>query len=166
VVLALMLNRVRLRPDEAVFMPAGNLHAYLGGVGIEVMAASDNVLRGGLTRKHVDVPELLRVLRYEPLLDPVLQPRERAPGVVGWDTPAAEFALVKAVASAGSPPMRVPGGGPRIVVCTAGRARCRAGASTLSLGPGEAAFLGAAEPFLELSAEAEQAVVFQASSSG
>ena len=55
VVVALLLNQVRLRPDEAVFMPAGNLHSYLAGVGVEVMAASDNVIRGGLTTKHVDV---------------------------------------------------------------------------------------------------------------
>ena len=67
VVVALLLNHVRLQPGEAVFMPAGNLHAYLSGAGVEIMAASDNVLRGGLTPKHVDLAELARVLRYEVL---------------------------------------------------------------------------------------------------
>ena len=74
VLVALLLNQVTLAPGEAIFMPAGNLHAYLAGFGVEIMAASDNVLRGGLTPKHVDVPELLRVLRFEPLSDPVRQP--------------------------------------------------------------------------------------------
>ena len=61
-------------------MPAGNLHAYLRGAGVEIMAASDNVLRGGLTPKHVDVAELLRVLRFEVLADPVRAARPVAPG--------------------------------------------------------------------------------------
>ena len=67
VLVALLLNHVRLAPGEAIWMPAGNLHAYLRGAGVEIMAASDNVLRGGLTPKHVDVRELLRVLRFEVL---------------------------------------------------------------------------------------------------
>ncbi len=66
VLAALLLNRISLKPGEAIYLPAGNLHAYLHGVGVEVMANSDNVLRGGLTPKHVDVPELLRVLDFTP----------------------------------------------------------------------------------------------------
>jgi mannose-6-phosphate isomerase len=66
IVSALLLNRVTLTRGEALVLPAGNIHAYLNGVGIEVMTASDNVLRGGLTPKHVDVPELLRVLDMTP----------------------------------------------------------------------------------------------------
>ncbi|MDT5130043.1 MAG: mannose-6-phosphate isomerase, partial [Mycobacterium sp.] len=61
VLASLLLNRITLAPGEGIYLPAGNLHAYLHGVGFEVMANSDNVLRGGLTPKHVDVPELLRV---------------------------------------------------------------------------------------------------------
>src|SRR5919197_561897 len=64
VVTALLLNLVHLEAGEAIFIPAGNLHAYLRGVAVEVMANSDNVLRGGLTPKHVDVPELLRLLHF------------------------------------------------------------------------------------------------------
>ena len=107
--LALLLNHVRLRPDEAVFMPAGNLHAYLRGVGVEIMAASDNVLRGGLTPKHVDVDELLRVLRYEVLDDPVpARPRRRAwRGRLG--APVDEFSLLKAAATVRGAAVTVPG---------------------------------------------------------
>jgi mannose-6-phosphate isomerase len=72
VVVTLLLNRVTLRPGEALHLTAGNLHAYLGGAGIELMGASDNVVRGGLTVKHVDVDELLRILDPTPLTQPVM----------------------------------------------------------------------------------------------
>jgi mannose-6-phosphate isomerase len=72
VVVTLLLNRVTLRPGEALHLTAGNLHAYLGGAGIELMGASDNVVRGGLTVKHVDVDELLRILDPTPLAQPVM----------------------------------------------------------------------------------------------
>ena len=75
VLAALLLNRLSLRPGEGIYLPAGNLHTYLHGVGIEVMANSDNVLRGGLTPKHVDVPELLRVLDFTPASEAALRPR-------------------------------------------------------------------------------------------
>ena len=93
VLVALLLNPVTLAPGEAVWMPAGNLHAYLRGVGVEVMAASDNVLRGGLTPKRVDVAELLRVLRFEVLAEPVVKPVRVASGVVTWPVPVDDFAL-------------------------------------------------------------------------
>ena len=67
IVLALLLNRATLRPGEVLYLPAGNIHAYLRGLGIELMAASDNVLRGGLTRKRIDVPELVSVLDFSPI---------------------------------------------------------------------------------------------------
>jgi mannose-6-phosphate isomerase len=61
----ILLNLICLEPDQAMFLPAGELHAYLDGVGIELMANSDNVLRGGLTPKYIDIPELLNVLNFE-----------------------------------------------------------------------------------------------------
>ncbi|WP_016934666.1 mannose-6-phosphate isomerase, class I, partial [Rhodococcus sp. R1101] len=64
VLASLLLNRITLQPGEGLYLDAGNLHAYLHGMGVEIMANSDNVLRGGLTPKHVDVPELLRVLDF------------------------------------------------------------------------------------------------------
>ena len=96
VLAALLLNRVVLRPGEAVYLGPGQLHAYLRGVGVEVMANSDNVLRGGLTPKHVDVPELMRVLEFTPLVDPTVQarPADRGiPGEVDYPTPEPDFAL-------------------------------------------------------------------------
>jgi len=61
----ILLNLICLEPGQAMFLPAGELHAYLDGVGIELMANSDNVLRGGLTPKYIDIPELLNVLNFE-----------------------------------------------------------------------------------------------------
>ncbi|MBU4259512.1 MAG: mannose-6-phosphate isomerase, class I [Proteobacteria bacterium] len=61
----ILLNLISLKPGQAIFLPSGELHAYLEGLGIELMANSDNVLRGGLTKKHIDVPELLKVLSFE-----------------------------------------------------------------------------------------------------
>jgi len=153
VVLALLLNRVRLAPDDAVFMPAGNLHAYLRGVGMEVMAASDNVMRGGLTPKRVDVPELLRILRFEVLADPVVHPVSIAPGVVTWPVPVQEFAMCKATVA--GTPVVLPADGPRIVFCLSGAVDL----GELRLRAGEAALVGAAEPPVTCRGDG---VVFQA----
>jgi mannose-6-phosphate isomerase len=156
VLVALLLNRVRLEADDAVWMPAGNLHAYLCGVGVEAMAASDNVLRGGLTPKRVDVPELLRILRFEVLAEPVVRPVPVGPGVVTWPTPAREFALYKATVS--GEPVTLPATGPRIVFCLRGAVELTAGGA-LALRGGEAAFVGAAEPPVTCQGDG---VVFQA----
>ncbi|GII23555.1 mannose-6-phosphate isomerase, class I [Planosporangium mesophilum] len=138
VVVALLLNHVTLQPGEAVWMPAGNLHAYLRGTGVEIMAASDNVLRGGLTPKHVDVPELLRVLRFEVLADPVVRPREVAPGLVTWPAPVDDFALYRALPDGSA--ITLPGDGPRIVFCLRGEVRVDDGAGEVVLAGGQAAF--------------------------
>ncbi|WP_246634894.1 mannose-6-phosphate isomerase, class I [Actinoplanes hulinensis] len=116
VLVALLLNLVRLAPGEAIWMPAGNLHAYLNGLGVELMAASDNVLRGGLTPKRVDVAELLRVLRFEVLDDPLLHPHDLAPGVTAWRVPVPDFELYRITLTADRPPARIPGSGPRILL--------------------------------------------------
>ncbi len=159
VLVALLLNQVRLQPDEAVFMPAGNLHAYLSGFGVEVMAASNNVLRGGLTPKAVDVAELLRVLRYEVLQDPVVRAVALGPGLTGWPVPVADFALIKAVA--GDDAVVLPGGGPRILCCLHGPASLRAGDQTMELVAGQSVFVAATEAAVEVSGMG--AVVFQSS---
>ena len=94
VLAALLLNRITLAPGEAIFLPAGNLHTYLRGFGVEVMANSDNVLRGGLTPKHVDVPELLRVLDFAPTTEAQLRTPIRREGFgLIYETPADEFAV-------------------------------------------------------------------------
>ena len=120
VLVALLLNHVRLQPGEAIWMPAGNLHAYVSGTGVEIMASSDNVLRGGFTPKRVDVDELLRVLRFEVLADPVLPATEVAPGMLTWKVPVREFALYRLDLTPAAPPMRLPAEGPRIVLGISG----------------------------------------------
>src|SRR5690606_27044565 len=89
VVAALLLNHVHLQPGEALYLPAGNLHAYVQGFGVELLANSDNVLRGGLTAKHIDVPELLSVLDFTPARPEILRPAGTVEQV--YRTPAREF---------------------------------------------------------------------------
>jgi mannose-6-phosphate isomerase len=138
VLVALLLNHVTLAPGEAIWMPAGNLHAYLAGTGVEIMAASDNVLRGGLTPKHVDVPELLRVLRFEVLADPVVRSEPVAPGIVTWPAPVTEFALHRVRPAPGV--VTLPVLGPRVVLCLTGELIVDDGAGEVALAGGEAAF--------------------------
>jgi mannose-6-phosphate isomerase len=89
----ILLNLICLEPGQALFLDAGELHAYLEGLGIELMANSDNVLRGGLTPKHVDVPELLRVLKFEDREVTLLKPRKSFANEFVYPSPAAEFVL-------------------------------------------------------------------------
>lgn len=89
----LFLNLVELEADQAIYLDAGILHAYLRGAGLEIMASSDNVLRGGLTDKHIDVDELCSILRAEPSTPEVLSARAVDDRLRVYDTPAAEFRL-------------------------------------------------------------------------
>ncbi|WP_320069088.1 mannose-6-phosphate isomerase, class I [Micromonospora sp. RTGN7] len=139
VLVALLLNHVWLAPGEAIWMPAGNLHAYLRGTGVEIMAASDNVLRGGLTPKRVDVDELLRVLRFEVLDDPLVPPEAVSAGVVRWPVPVEDFALHRVTMGAGAPSVRLGLPGPRVVLCRAGRLSADDGRGVVSLVSGQAA---------------------------
>jgi mannose-6-phosphate isomerase len=114
----LLLNRVLLHPGEALYLDAGNLHAYLRGAGVEVMGASDNVIRGGLTTKPVDVDDLLAVVDPTSLPDPRSVATEIEPGVVEYATPGAPFVLHRHEL-AGAPRRHV-ARTREIVVCTAG----------------------------------------------
>ena len=109
-----------LRAGEVLYLPAGNIHAYLEGVGIEVMASSDNVLRGGLTPKHVDVPELLKVLDFRPLPLPLLLPEEPQPGVEVFRPDVPDFVLTVVSPDAAAAGVTVPLTGPAIGLCTSG----------------------------------------------
>ena len=93
VLAALLMNRITLQPGDALYMPPGNLHAYLSGGGVEIMANSDNVMRGGLTPKYVNIDELLSILDFTPGLRGLITPSEESRGVWRYPTPAPEFAL-------------------------------------------------------------------------
>ena len=110
VVALLLMRHEVLQPGQAIFMPAGGLHAYLHGTGIELLANSDNVVRSGLTSKHIDVPELLELLDPS-IAVPVLTPRLAEPGVTTFDTPAPEFRLylLDLPANAPAPALAPPG---------------------------------------------------------
>jgi mannose-6-phosphate isomerase len=120
VVLSLLLNHVTLRRGEALYLPAGNIHAYLSGLGIELMAASDNVLRGGLTPKHIDVPELLAVLDFSPIAEPRLAAETAALGVEVFRPDVPDFALVHIELGADVAEAKVPLPGPAIILCIDG----------------------------------------------
>ncbi|MGW6281934.1 mannose-6-phosphate isomerase, class I [Kribbella sp. NPDC055071] len=145
VLAALLLNRVRLERFEAVYLPAGNVHAYLHGLGFEVMANSDNVLRGGLTAKHIDVPELVSVVDFEPLADPVLEATSVADGVSTYDTGCEYFAIHRVDLNGAE--RTVDGIGPRIVCCVGGSVEVGAGGteSTVMLSAGQSAFAAGPE---------------------
>lgn len=93
VIFPILLNLVHLQPGQALFLEQGELHAYLNGVGIEIMANSDNVLRGGLTSKHVDVVELMRILSFKEKAVDILLPENREQHASVYRTPAREFEL-------------------------------------------------------------------------
>jgi mannose-6-phosphate isomerase len=88
-----ILNLVCLQPGEALFLGPGELHAYLEGVGLEIMANSDNVLRGGLTTKHMDVDELMAILSFKEKTVEILLPEKREKHLRVYRTPAPEFEL-------------------------------------------------------------------------
>jgi mannose-6-phosphate isomerase len=140
VVISLMCNHLKLAPGEAVFLPAGNLHAYLCGAGVEVMASSDNVLRGGLTGKHVDLAALIEVLDFAdgrvPVLHPVL-----GPGGLRYPVPVEEFDLTRVQLDAQTGVLT--SRGPQVLLCTEGEAALTSSENTLALGKGAAAFVPA-----------------------
>jgi mannose-6-phosphate isomerase len=161
VVAMLLMRHAVLPPGQAVFMPAGGLHAYLRGTGIEVQANSDNVIRAGLTGKHVDVPELLKLLHPDVTV-PVLSPRSLADGIAVYETPAPEFRLYRLDLSGAA--LTLPGTGPRILLCTEGRVvlRGESGSGEMVLGRGKSCFVSAADGAVTGTDPAGQARAFLA----
>lgn len=130
VVVTLLLNYVQLEPGEAIQLAPGNLHSYLGGSGIELMGASDNVVRAGLTPKAVDVDTLLDVMDPKPLLDPVMSAASEYPLA---DTTIRLRRLVG--------PARRTANAHELVVMIPGRTGYLAPGETLDVAPGETAFV-------------------------
>lgn len=115
----LLLNLIELKPGQALFLDAGQLHAYLDGVGVEIMANSDNVLRGGLTAKHVDVPELLNILNFSAMRLNILEPQSVNACERYYPSPVDDFQLSTIAVQPSKPyacENRSPG--PEILLCT------------------------------------------------
>jgi mannose-6-phosphate isomerase len=150
VVSSLLLNLIRLDEGDAVYLPAGNLHAYLGGTGVELMASSDNVLRGGLTPKHVNVPELLSVLDFRPLrVEPLRAVAHGSEQL--YATPAREFCLSYFDLKQSSASLEIAVHGPEIWLVTHGAFELTgAGSPPLILTPTRSAFVSAATGTLSL----------------
>jgi len=145
----LILGLHRLERGSTLFLDAGIPHAYLSGVGVEIMASSDNVVRAGLTSKHVDSAALLD------LLDPVAAPRLDLPALplggdeVAYRPPVADFQLTRTVLGSGGEAGIVtlsPIPGPQVLLCLDGRVQVSAGGRPVALTAGRSAFLGAGAP--------------------
>ena len=143
-VTSLLLNPVTLEPGEAMFVPAGGVHAYLQGLAVEIMANSDNVLRAGLTAKHVDVPELLVNVDYVAAPPIRVAPEVFHGSAKVFYAPVDDFELsVAEVENHEVHPL--PGRGPRIVLCVAGAVTVRSEDSDMALVRGQSVFVPAAE---------------------
>ncbi|MFI6371430.1 mannose-6-phosphate isomerase, class I [Streptomyces sp. NPDC050546] len=141
VIAAMLLNHVRLQPGEALYLGAGVPHAYLQGLGVEIMANSDNVLRCGLTPKHVDVPELLRIVHFRAGDPGVLRPEASPDGEEVYETPIDEFRLSRYVLPEAGATHDLTRPTPQILLCTAGSVR----AGEHDLTPGRSVFVPAGE---------------------
>ena len=156
-----LLNLVHLLPGEGTFQPAGVLHAYLEGVNVELMANSDNVLRGGLTTKHVDVPELLKILTFEGGAPEVFSGTQLSPEQRVYRTPAEEFELSRIALP---PHGRYAGEatyGPKALLVLEGSATLTSAGQSKSLHRGSIVFAPCGAQFV-LEARAGDVVVFQA----
>ncbi len=145
VLLSLLLNRISLAPGQAVYLPAGNVHAYLHGLGIEVMASSDNVLRGGLTPKFVDVPELLRTVSFEAVGVPMIEPETTLLGQEIFRPPFREFQLQRVELGPGAEPVPLAQEGAAVVIVVSGSVLLDSPKGELRLEQGESAFLPAVD---------------------
>lgn len=141
VVASLLLNPVSLRPGEAVFIPAGTVHAYLSGTAVEIMASSDNVLRAGLTHKHVDVPELLRVMDASAAPPIRIAPERMSEAVSTFYAPVDDFELSTLHLRDATAIEVLRARGPRTVVCLEGAAELITASDHEMLNTGQAMFV-------------------------
>lgn len=139
---ALLLNHMTLKKGEAVFVPAGMPHAYLSGLGIEIMLASDNVLRGGLTPKHIDVEELSKVVVFEATEPKLTSTRVLANGLSRFEIPTKEFDFYSVSVGSNNLLMDLNLPGDAIVLCVSGAlAVSNSKEERQVINPGEAAFI-------------------------
>jgi len=157
-----LLNLVRLKPGQATYQSAGTLHAYLEGVNVELMANSDNVLRGGLTPKNVDVPELMRVLCFDEGKVDTIHGRDVGNGETVFPTPAEEFELSRIQCGPGEAYQCGQRNGPDILIVVEGEITASSHGETLHLKAGESFFAPQSASY-EIICQSGTAVVFKAS---
>ncbi len=145
VLISLLLNRISLSPGEAVYLPAGNVHAYLRGLGIEVMASSDNVLRGGLTPKFVDAPELLKTVAFESAGGPAIDAETTMLDQELFRPPFREFQLQRVELHPGAEPVPLAMAGAAVILVVSGSVYLDSPKGDLRLGRGGSAFVPASE---------------------
>ncbi|MBL8931349.1 MAG: mannose-6-phosphate isomerase, class I [Kineosporiaceae bacterium] len=139
-----LLDLIRLEPGEVLFIPAGTPHAYLYGLGVEIMGNSDNVLRAGLTHKHVAIEEMLHVVDGDSRPARDVRFTWLSPYEVAWAPEVAEFQLTRIWAPQAAPVALYPGiAGPQVLLCTSGPVTVACGGASLDLLPGQSAFVGA-----------------------
>lgn len=158
IVVAMFLNRVHLHRGQALYLPAGNMHAYVRGFGVELMAASDNVLRGGLTTKHVDVEELLSVVEPTVLPVPLLEPEQPAEGVSIFRPDVPDFVLAQLQTPISD--YALPLTRHAIAVCTAGAVTLAGAESEITLTKGQVCFIDASETAVRTSGSGEVFIAF------
>ncbi|GLY27816.1 mannose-6-phosphate isomerase, class I [Kineosporia sp. NBRC 101731] len=154
----LLLDLVRLVPGQTVFVDAGVPHAYLSGLGVEIMAGSDNVLRCGLTSKEINVPELLHVIDSRPLASGDSNLSQLSDDEVAWRPPVQDFQLSRVIVTGGTGhPVTADASisGPQIVLCTKGAVTVTAGGVSVPLESGQSAFVTATAGPLTLTGEGE-----------
>lgn len=168
VLISLLLNRLTLEPGEVMYLPAGNVHAYLHGLGVEVMASSDNVLRGGLTPKFVDVPELLKTVAFESVGVPMLRAEVSELGQELYRPPFREFQLQRIELLPDGSPVPLAQSGAAVIIVTAGSVYLDSPKGDLLLTQGRSAFLPAADAPVNvhpISGAADTAVAFAVTTS-
>jgi len=159
VVLSLLMNHTVLKPGQALFLPAGNVHAYLYGLGVEIMAASDNVIRGGLTPKHIDIDELCAILDFTPRPIPYVETLHLSDNVVSYPVPVSDFTLARVTVTADRP-QALHLSGDNLVLCTHGEVKVADHEQSANVMTGQAAYVGQEADLVHLSGDG---VVFIAS---
>jgi len=153
VISPLFMNLIQLKPFEAIFIDAGMVHAYLKGAGIEIMACSDNVLRAGLSPKHIDVPELMKTVNIQAQTPQIIQPRVIKNQLTAYPAVAKDFALYRIKVEGEMPLPDLPG--PRILLCLSGAAKLSRPRQELDLIRSQSIIIPHAEQMLSLAGKAE-----------
>ncbi|HGN1705165.1 TPA: mannose-6-phosphate isomerase [Providencia rettgeri] len=155
----LLLNVVELKPGEAMFLYARTPHAYLEGVGLEVMANSDNVLRAGLTNKHIDIPELIANIDFKPIAaKDLLNAPEKSGNIWKYNIPVEDFSFN--IYSINYSEITLPNDTASILFCIEGQFVLRSGNEELCIDSGESVFLPAYEKSITINGDGKLARVF------